>query len=54
MKILITGSTGMVGRNIISHENSQKYKILSPTSSELNLLDKQNKKMNFFFGQLKF
>lgn len=42
MKILITGSTGMVGRNIISNENSQKYKILSPTSSELNLLDKQN------------
>jgi len=33
-KILITGSNGMVGRNIVEFEN------YTPTSSELNLLDR--------------
>ena len=37
--ILLTGSSGMVGRNIINHNFSQNYKILSPTSSDLNLLN---------------
>tara|TARA_B100000787_G_C16166753_1_gene284302 strand:+ start:83 stop:1012 length:930 start_codon:yes stop_codon:yes gene_type:complete len=37
--ILLTGSSGMVGRNIIDHLSTQKYKILSPTSSDLNLLN---------------
>ncbi|EER4820981.1 NAD-dependent epimerase/dehydratase family protein, partial [Escherichia coli] len=39
MKILLTGSTGMVGRNIVDNNNSNKYELLCPTSSELNLLD---------------
>ena len=37
--ILLTGSSGMVGRNITDHLSAQKYKILSPTSSDLNLLN---------------
>ena len=37
--ILLTGSSGMVGRNIINNNFSQNYKILSPTSSDLNLLN---------------
>jgi GDP-L-fucose synthase len=39
MKILITGSRGMVGSNIIEHPASSQYEILSPTSKELDLLD---------------
>lgn len=39
MKILLTGSTGMVGRNIVDNSNSTNYELLCPTSSELNLLD---------------
>ena len=37
--ILLTGSSGMVGKNILNHNFSQNYKILSPTSSDLNLLN---------------
>ena len=37
--ILLTGGSGMVGSNIINHSFSQNYKILSPTSSDLNLLN---------------
>ena len=36
--IYLSGGNGMVGRNIIEHAESQNYKILSPKSSELNLL----------------
>ena len=39
MKILLTGSRGMVGRNIIEHFSAHNHVILSPTSTELNLLD---------------
>ena len=39
MKILITGSRGMVGRNITEHQAASKHEILSPTSKELNLLN---------------
>ena len=39
-KILITGSNGMVGRNIAEFEKSKDYILLTPTSSELNLLDR--------------
>ncbi|WP_041675486.1 GDP-L-fucose synthase family protein [Sulfurimonas autotrophica] len=38
--MLITGSSGMVGRNIAEYNKSKKYKILTPSSNELNLLDK--------------
>lgn len=40
MKILLTGASGMVGKNILNHEKSQHYDFLTPSSKELNLLDK--------------
>jgi len=39
MKILLTGSRGMVGSNIIEHPSTVRHEILSPSSSELNLLN---------------
>ena len=39
MKILLTGSRGMVGNNIAKHSYAQNHEILTPTSAELNLLD---------------
>jgi GDP-L-fucose synthase len=39
MKILLTGSSGMVGQNILTHPLAKKFKWLTPSSSELNLLD---------------
>lgn len=41
-KILLTGSSGMVGSNIVEHKYFHNYQILTPTSSELNLLNYQN------------
>jgi len=40
--ILLTGGSGMVGSNIINHKYSLNYKILSPSSTDLNLLNYQN------------
>jgi len=40
MKILLTGSRGMVGRNILEHSSASEYGILTPSSQELNLLDR--------------
>ncbi len=42
MKILLTGSRGMVGCNIIEHSGAHNHVILSPTSTELNLLDAES------------
>ena len=39
MKILLTGSSGMVGRNISEHASAKDHEILTPSSQELNLLD---------------
>lgn len=39
-KVLITGSNGMVGRNIVEFDNSEDYILLTPSSKELNLLDR--------------
>lgn len=39
MKILLTGSNGMVGKNILEHSNSRNYKFLVPSKKELDLLD---------------
>ena len=39
MKILITGGSGMVGKNLQNHPGSQQYELLTPSSKELNLLD---------------
>ena len=38
-RILITGASGMVGRNICEHLSAQHYDLMTPSSSELNLLD---------------
>lgn len=37
MRILLTGATGMVGRNFLEHPVIQSFEMLAPTSSELNL-----------------
>jgi len=39
MKLLISGASGMVGRNILDHPSVTDYEILAPSSKELNLLD---------------
>lgn len=39
MKILLTGSSGMVGQNILANPLVKNYKWLTPSSFELNLLD---------------
>lgn len=39
MKIFLTGSSGMVGRNISNHFQSNNHEILLPSSKEVNLLD---------------
>ena len=38
MKILLTGSRGMVGKNILEHKAASGYSFLTPDSKELNLL----------------
>lgn len=38
-KVLITGSSGMVGKNLIQDPGSKNYNILNPTSLELDLTD---------------
>lgn len=39
-KVLITGSNGMVGKNIVEFEKNKNYILLTPKSSELNLLNR--------------
>lgn len=39
MRVLLTGGTGMVGRNIIDHPMSEKFQVIAPPSNILNLLD---------------
>ncbi|QDO83502.1 GDP-L-fucose synthase [Shewanella psychropiezotolerans] len=39
MKILLTGANGMVGRNILAVSTMHNHEFLSPSSSELDLLD---------------
>lgn len=39
-KILITGASGMVGRNLVEFLNMKNYTLLTPSSKELNLLNK--------------
>ncbi len=40
MRVLVSGGTGMVGRNLISNLPSKTYDILFPSRSEVNLLEK--------------
>ncbi len=44
MKILITGASGMVGKNLSNHKEMQSYHLLTPSSRELDLLDGQSVK----------
>lgn len=39
LKILITGGSGMVGRNLLEHPRLSQHELFAPTSRELNLLD---------------
>ena len=39
MKILITGANGLVGHSIVENESMQKYELLTPSHSELDLLE---------------
>ncbi|KGK99924.1 NAD-dependent epimerase/dehydratase family protein [Thalassobacter sp. 16PALIMAR09] len=39
MRVLITGGSGLVGRNLRAHPRAQAHDILAPRSNELNLLD---------------
>lgn len=39
MRILLTGSSGMVGRNILEHRDISNYNLLTPSSRELDLLN---------------
>jgi len=34
MKILLTGSNGMVGKNILEHNSAHDYDFLTPSSKE--------------------
>ena len=36
-KLLLTGGSGMVGQNILNHSLAKSWKIISPSSQELNL-----------------
>lgn len=40
MKILLTGGSGLVGRNILEHRAAHDHEILAPTHGELDLLDR--------------
>ncbi|MDR2437268.1 MAG: NAD-dependent epimerase/dehydratase family protein [Endomicrobium sp.] len=51
-KILLTGGSGFIGRNIKESYLSQKYEIVAPRSSELNLLDTDN--VDIFFANKQF
>jgi GDP-L-fucose synthase len=39
MRVLITGSTGMVGRNLLEHPATQAYDVAAPNRAELDLRD---------------
>ena len=39
MRILLTGGTGMVGRNFLEHPAACEFEVMAPTHGELNLLD---------------
>ena len=49
MKVLLTGSSGMVGRNILEHKNAGSYEFLTPISSELDLADR--KAIDFYLSE---
>jgi nucleoside-diphosphate-sugar epimerase len=54
MKILLTGSNGMVGKNILEHKSVQNYDFLTPSSKELNLLNYEDVKKYITINQPDF
>ena len=42
MKILVTGGSGMVGRNLIESNIQKHHDIVYPSSSELNLINQRS------------
>jgi GDP-L-fucose synthase len=54
MKILLTGSNGMVGKNILEHNSAHNYDFLTPSSKELNLLNYQDVKNYIAFNKPDF
>lgn len=44
MKILLTGANGMVGRNILDVAEQHQHEFLTPSSTELNLLNEDSVK----------
>jgi len=42
MRILLTGGSGMVGRNLREHPAATQFEIIAPESSELDLLDRNS------------
>ena len=39
MRVLLTGATGMVGRNFLEHPAVGEFEVMAPSRGELNLLD---------------
>jgi GDP-L-fucose synthase len=54
MKILLTGSNGMVGKNILEYKSAQNYDFLTPSSKELNLLNYEDVKKYIDINQPDF
>lgn len=51
-KILLTGGSGFVGKNILESSLAEKYEITAPQRTELNLFDE--KSVDEFFSNKKF
>src|SRR5438105_2526898 len=41
MRILLTGATGVVGRNVLEHFAAVRHSLVAPRRSELDLLNKK-------------
>ena len=50
--VLITGSTGMVGRNAAETLNSSGFNVLTPTREELDLMNFEEVKKYFKSNQI--
>ena len=46
-RVLITGATGLLGKNILSIIDKGKYEVLSPSSLQMNIKDMQSIKQYF-------
>ena len=41
-KVLLVGASGMVGKNVLEQHSNKNFDFITPSSSELNLLDSNN------------